>query len=234
MTSLLNQTSSQFSFTMRTKQDVIDATNAKIREYSALQKDELRNVENLQRRAKGRSERQQRISNLRRAIEEQRTLLARNGINASRANLPTVGDADGAVTGGTAVINEKDLPSPSSLTSPMTPAQSTVLTALPSPAHLRTLIAAYTINNSHLSITLQHLRERSGELEAKYRKVVSLCTGVEESEVEGMLGKLVEAVESEGFDAAEEGRGREAAGGSSGAQEGLGRVREFLRKLDGR
>ncbi|KAK3062512.1 hypothetical protein LTS18_003918, partial [Coniosporium uncinatum] len=76
------------------------------------------------------------------------------------------------------------------------------------------------------------LRSRSGQLEGMYRKVVSLCTGVEERRVEEMLGGLVVAVESEGASG-----GLHKIGGpwiveGSGGME-VGRVREFLRKVDG-
>src|SRR6266496_986758 len=41
-------------------------------------------------------------------------------------------------------------------------------------------------------------RSRSVELERKYKKIVSLCTGVGEGKVEGLLDGLVKVVESEG------------------------------------
>ena len=62
------------------------------------------------------------------------------------------------------------------------------------------------------------LKSRSAEMEGMYRKVVSLCTGVEEGKVEESLPALVAAVESER--------------GGLGQQE-VGRVREFLRRVDG-
>jgi hypothetical protein len=51
-----------------------------------------------------------------------------------------------------------------------------------------------------------------------YRKVVALCTGVPEDQVEASLPSLVAAVESEPL--------------SIGEQD-VGRVRDFLRKVDG-
>ncbi len=54
-------------------------------------------------------------------------------------------------------------------------------------------------------------------MQGLYRKVVSLCTGVEESKVEESLPALVAAVESER--------------GGLGVRE-VGRVREFLRRVD--
>jgi regulatory protein SWI6 len=60
------------------------------------------------------------------------------------------------------------------------------------------------------------LKEKDGQLEQMYRKVVSLCTKVEESRIEECLESLVAALDSE------EGEGVE-----------VGRVREFLRKVEG-
>jgi hypothetical protein len=62
---------------------------------------------------------------------------------------------------------------------------------------------------------VKQLRSRSAELEEKYKKVVSLCTGVEENKVGGLLDGLVKAVESEG------------------RMVEVNRIRDFLRKVDG-
>jgi len=52
------------------------------------------------------------------------------------------------------------------------------------------------------------------ELAAKYRKIISMCTGVEEDNVDGVLHNLLRAVESE-------------------SDVELGRVRDFLQRVDG-
>jgi regulatory protein SWI6 len=53
-----------------------------------------------------------------------------------------------------------------------------------------------------------------------YRRVVSLCTGVDEDKVEESLPNLLQAIESE------KGAGIEVEGD-------VARVRDFLRKVDG-
>ena len=54
------------------------------------------------------------------------------------------------------------------------------------------------------------------ELEKKLRRVVALCTGVEEEKLDIMIGGLITAVESE-----------------KGEDVEVSRVREFLRKVEG-
>ncbi|KAG4304643.1 hypothetical protein PORY_002036 [Pneumocystis oryctolagi] len=58
-------------------------------------------------------------------------------------------------------------------------------------------IAAYQKNAKVLCALAASLRGRSSELEDKCRKVVSLCTGVEESKVDSLLEGLLQAVESD-------------------------------------
>ena len=60
------------------------------------------------------------------------------------------------------------------------------------------------------------MKSRSVELEKKLRKVVALCTGVAEEKLDSQIGGLLTAVDSE--------RGEDVE---------LGRVREFLRKVEG-
>ena len=89
---------------------------------------------------------------------------------------------------------------------------------------LRARLAAYNANNSSLEARIAGLKAQSSEQEGQYRKVVSLCTGVDENSVEGVLEGLLAAVESED--------GGAAFGSGKGAVE-VGRVREFLRKVEG-
>ncbi|EME46972.1 hypothetical protein DOTSEDRAFT_69080 [Dothistroma septosporum NZE10] len=92
-----------------------------------------------------------------------------------------------------------------------------ISTDLPSRKALRIRLRAYHASNNNLRQQAEELRSRSIELERMYRKVVSLCTGVAEDKIEESLPALVAAVESEK--------------GGLGQQE-VGRVREFLRRVD--
>ena len=102
------------------------------------------------------------------------------------------------------------------LSEKMTAEQKAYVESLPPPAVLKAQLAATLESNRKLRARVGALKSHSSQLNDQYRRVVSLCTGMEESKVESMLEGLLAAVESE------EGEGIE-----------VGRVREFLRKVDG-
>lgn len=195
---------------MRLKQDQIDRSNLAIRELSALHKTELAKLDRLQSRVRARRQRQQRIENLRRAINEQKARLASSDISVTAANSGGifVGSADAPLA-----IDANMLPSPSHQHM-ASQSQQAYVNSLPDGSALRARLAAYSVVNGNLKARSAELNQRNGDLEARYRKVVALCTGVPEERVEDCLGGLVQAVESEG------------------AVE-MTRVREFLRKVDG-
>ncbi|KAA8912351.1 hypothetical protein TRICI_003521 [Trichomonascus ciferrii] len=68
---------------------------------------------------------------------------------------------------------------------------------LPPAVILKARIAAYHRNQSKLQSTTNDLRGRSAALEQKFKRVVSLCTGVEENRVDSLLEGLVQAVQSD-------------------------------------
>ncbi|KAK7708389.1 transcriptional regulator swi6 [Botryosphaeria dothidea] len=207
---------SQFNAEIRLKQDLIDRTNASIQSLSTQQRHLSNLLASLQRRQHLRAERSQRITNLKNAIKDQRKKLASSGsISAEHIK---AGDADAASPVKLHLGQLRDI-SPDSANhldlSALSPSQNSSLLALPSASKLRSALSAYDGNNAELRARAASLRERNGELEGQYRKVVSLCTGVPEDQVELLLGSLVKAVESETGDGVE-----------------VGRVREFLRKVD--
>ncbi|KAK6428008.1 transcriptional regulator swi6 [Oleoguttula sp. CCFEE 5521] len=202
MTTLLtsNMTTHRDLLTQRT--EAIDRLNAQIREFSAIQTTELERLRETQTRVKARGERQARLANLSR-------------FKNTKAQTPhpttALGEADTAILPAelmTVLLNADAAFSPQ------------LAAGLPSTAFLRQNIEAYHNNNALLQRQDAGLRSRSLELEGLYRKVVSLCTDVEEGRVEEALPSLVQAVESE-------------RGGMRGEGE-VGRVREFLRRVDGR
>ena len=224
MSSFLSQADSQFTAELRLKQDVIDRTNVTIRELSAVQKNQSAKLESLKARIRARNDRQRRVSNLRRSIEETRARLATAGIK-DLAGI-TRCSADFGYEIQPHLLNNKishdhpNLP-PGSGThvhqfNPSTSPTFSFSPSIPPLRILRARLAAYNTNNKALAARAAELRARSGELETRYRRVVSLCTGVEENRVEEMLPALVAAVESESGDGME-----------------VTRVREFLRKVEG-
>jgi regulatory protein SWI6 len=81
---------------------------------------------------------------------------------------------------------------------------------------LRGRVKAYQQHNTGLESQSQKLRSMSHELEERYRRIVSICTGVEVSKVDEMLPNLLQAIVSEQRDNVE-----------------LTRVREFMRMVQG-
>ncbi|KAI9663175.1 MAG: transcriptional regulator swi6 [Bathelium mastoideum] len=263
ITSLLSQTESQFNAEIRIKQDQIDRINSTLRDLSAHHRSALTTLESLQRRLRTRTDRTQKIANLRTAVAERRRRRRPNhpagaprpGTSSSLLSDKPNGAAPLDVTHHTNTIGDADahlevhagrLPNPSvpptawSANPSLAPstAQAAYLGALPPPHILRARLAAYTANAQTLKTLVADLRRRDGELESRYRRVVSLCTGVEEGKVEGALGSLVAAVESErGGMLGGGGMGGGLGGGLGGAIGGegmeVGRVREFLRKVEG-
>ncbi|KAF2456273.1 hypothetical protein BDY21DRAFT_288370 [Lineolata rhizophorae] len=230
LSSFLSQTDSQFSAEIRIKQDDIDRTNTAIRDLSAQQRVERQKLEALRQRIRSRTERRQRAVNLRRAIDEQRQRLTAMGMpppggkGFGRINV-SVGDADKSAAGFEIPREALPIAMTTELLSPqeqqqhihqLSVQQRGFLSTLPNPAVLKARLHAYAANNAVLKTRSAALKSRSGELEALYRKVVSLCTGVDESRVEESLAALVAAVESESGDGVE-----------------VGRVKEFLRKMEG-
>ncbi len=85
---------------------------------------------------------------------------------------------------------------------------------LPPIAILKARINAYKENQESFKSLASELKNKSRDLENKFRRVVSLCTGVTDDGVDGLLEGLVQAVESD----------RE--------QVNINRVSTFLRKVD--
>lgn len=98
----------------------------------------------------------------------------------------------------------------------MTPQKCDYIASLPPTPVLNARVAAYRKHNARLEAKAASLQSQSSQLENQLRKVVSLCTGVEESKVDEMVDGLSAAVASEGGDDVE-----------------VGRVREFLRRVEG-
>jgi regulatory protein SWI6 len=166
-------------------------------------------------------ERQHKISNLKRAAEEER-----NRLNQMQQQYGSVvaedemqlGDADEglAIPAGAVPANILSNINPNHhQPQVLDQAQRQLLASLPPTHVLRARVNAYKSVNESLSEKVRGLQSKSSELADKYREIISLCTNVEESSVDGFLDNLLRAVESEQEDVE------------------LARVREFLSRVDG-
>lgn len=216
MSKLLNDTSSSFKSELQSKQSLIDQTHAKLRETSSLLASERRRLAALQRKDSERKLLRQKIANLRRANEELCKELAMGTGTDSQFDLRTdikIGEADAGLEVDASRLPETETGQPLK----MTPTQREYLASLPPTEVLLARVAAYKKNNERLEALVKSLQSRSSELEGQLRRVVSICTGVPEEKVDDMVEGLVAAVESE--------RGEDVE---------VGRVREFLRRVEGR
>jgi regulatory protein SWI6 len=190
MSASISDTQSQFSAEIRLLQDRIDRTTADIQEISAQQKLYSAQVELQQARLRARQDRTRRIQNMRRAVMDMRDRI-HSRTNPTNGDLPllSIGDAD-------ADFLKQDASNPAK-----------------DAATLRGGVPVYKGLNASLAAHFTSLKARDTELESKYRKVVALCTGVEEGNVDSVLPQLVQAVESE-------------------PENDVGRVREFLKRVE--
>ncbi|KAI1109094.1 hypothetical protein F5Y14DRAFT_43984 [Nemania sp. NC0429] len=199
ITHLLNETSNGFQTEVRKKQTDIGSLHATLRSTSTQLNDARKMLESLQAAARSQLLTRQKVLNLTRGREEEQKRLAKieqtQGPLDERSiswetdlrSLPELGGHGERVDDG----------------------------SIPSATVLRARIQALR-NRTELTRTgVASLKSRSKDIEIKYRKVVALCTGISENEVDTVLDGLVRAVESE-----------------KGELE-VGRVRRFLGGVDG-
>lgn len=181
----------------------------------------MQEYERLERRARERTERQQKIANLKRAIKEQKEQAQNKGlVNAEGAMkeepvIPKI-DLVGMPPVKAKKENDGDVDMADAGADEMTDSETAFAQTLPPLPKMRAQMEAYRANNQALEGRVAALRSRSLEMEGQYRRIIHMCTGVDEAKVDEMLGNLLAAVESEPTGNAD-----------------VGRLREFLRKADG-
>ncbi|KAF3006057.1 transcriptional regulator swi6 [Curvularia kusanoi] len=238
MNGILQSASLQFTQEARLKQDTIDQTNSTISTLSSLQKSEQARLETLRSRLRTRQDRAKRIANLKRWLEPQRHMLAATtgtatsssdakrevgfadaegaGVRVNASDLPEEirAEADHLIrqaSGGAAAYLATPLSLPASAAAQLSPDLASIPTNV-----LRQRIEVYCQANAALLQRSRQLKDKDGQLEAMFRQVVCLCTNVEESRIDEVLPSLVAALDSDPLDGVE-----------------VGRVREFLRKVEG-
>ncbi|KAF2730977.1 apses transcription factor-like protein [Polyplosphaeria fusca] len=232
---VLQSASMQFTQEARLKQDTIDRTNEQIAQLSAIQKTEQQRLDGVRARIRARQDRAKRIANLRKWIDVQRHQLSVTQPSANLKERKRIGHAD--TEGAGLIVQPNDLPpevrstgdhlihkasdGPMYISTPLpsdmpilATQTATLIANLPSVQTLRHRLEVYVMNNYKLADKSKKLKEKDGQLEQMYRKVVSLCTKVDEQRIDGVLEGLVLALDSDPLDGVE-----------------VGRVKEFLRKV---
>ncbi|SMQ54650.1 unnamed protein product [Zymoseptoria tritici ST99CH_3D7] len=217
MTSMFTQNLASHKELLRNRAEQIDQFNEQIRELSAIQREEVEQLHERKERVRLREERQVKIANLRREIEKKKATAKRttNRRNGNRSPSQVKRDV---VPGWLSEGAQNVLSAETEDGRPDPEQRHFLTTQVPPSRSLQARINAFAKSNAQLEHQAAQLRSRSTEVQAMYRKVVSMCTGVPERDVEQSLPALVAAVESEQ--------------GSLGKQD-VGRVRDFLRRVDG-
>lgn len=166
----------------------------------------------LQHRLKEREERRKRIKNLRHAVR----ILRKEAEERKAARSEGADEEEPLVRIDANMLPSSSQPSEETNQNSIDAEKQAYLQSLPPTPKLREIAAAYGASNKTLEEQLAALRRNSSEEEDQYRKIVCLCTGLDENHVENMLDGLIAAVESEG-----------------GEEVDITRVREFLRKVEG-
>lgn len=221
MRDTLTACEADFQSELRDKQTSLDKTNAALKESGTALAEERRRLDELQSRVREREALEQKIKNLQRSAAELRQQL--NQPADTPASI-AVGEADrgldfnGRLQALDHVFPTADPTFSLSNVNPalFTPEQRELIAGFERENVLRGRSAAYAAHNAVLAGQAKALKARSNELEERYRKIVSLCTGAEEGRVDELLDNLVQAVVSEQKEEVE-----------------LGRVREFLRMVKG-
>ena len=218
---VLNASDQDFNAEVREKQEILDQTNRALKDAGNALVEERRKVEDLQAKARERDELRQRIHNLQRSAAEIRSEISQQpdgqNLNGVMDNV-SIGEADkGLDFNGR--IGELERGFPNGEPGPhaaLSSDQKGFLSSLELERAevLSGRVKAYQAHNEGLERTAKELKSKSGELEERYKKIVSLCTKVEVESVDEVLDSLLQAVVSEQKENVE-----------------LGRVREFLRMV---
>jgi regulatory protein SWI6 len=207
---------------MKEKKEVLDKTTAALKESGNALAEERRRLEETRSRVREKEELEQKIQNLRQATAKLRAELGATEPPTTVQENIAIGEADkGLDLDGqlplVAQLCQNGEMDPSSLG--LGPDQSNVLSSLERAEVMSGRTKVYQQHNQQLEQTAKTLKARSAELEERYKKIVSLCTGADEDKVDELLDNLVQAVISEQ---------KEMSNNSQ-----LPRVREFLRLVQG-
>ncbi|EEB07709.1 MBF transcription factor complex subunit Cdc10 [Schizosaccharomyces japonicus yFS275] len=172
VTEVITSLDRDFQDEMAAKQSMVDSTYAQLREATKRLADLRQQLDRSRRQADLLSELRQRSKNLELSIQEQKSELARIGEGSH------VGFNSFSSSGMPIAIDED----PSKM----------------SVEELQRFIYAYEKNEQLLNRLSNELWQRNSDIKSKCRRVVSLCTGVEEERVDSLLESLLQAVESDG------------------------------------
>lgn len=195
MKEVIAQIEKDFQAEIEQKQEQVSSTLNQLREVTLKLGKERERMDQLRQRSREHGELRQHCRNLRRAIDEENarfhdTVASTNG-NVGEAASIAQQHADAPFHLKTSLL------APVNAISNLTNQQMEYVRSLPPSAVLKARLRAYRTNEDALRDKAARLHDRSTDLEEKFRRVVALCTGVEEDRVDSLLEGLVQAVESD-------------------------------------
>ncbi|WYZ44764.1 hypothetical protein EsH8_VIII_000080 [Colletotrichum jinshuiense] len=179
ITHLLNEASSTFQGEVKTKQAVIESLHSTLRTTSAQLGEAKRNLEAMQATLRKQQLARQKVSNLSHAREEEQIRLMQEQKRAGRTDaLSSSWETELSAALETAGSNDEG-------------------GLLPAAAVLKARLNAVSARRDVTRKMAGALKGRSKDVEVKYRRVVAMCTGVPEDQVDAVVDGLLRAVESE-------------------------------------
>ncbi|KAL8659448.1 MAG: hypothetical protein Q9226_000407 [Calogaya cf. arnoldii] len=197
----LSDAKHNFESERQKKQVQIDAAHASLRENTSQLAIERQRLDEIKKKTNESKNLRLRVANLRHTHE---LLRARHGNGPDLKTNIKIGEADA----GLEVDATKLPPIPTSL-DPLSSdvAHNEYVAHLPPTTILQARAEAYQVNNEQLGNRIQTLNDQSSELEVNLKKIVQVCTRVEDpAMLEDMLPRLLQAVESERGEELEAGR----------------------------
>lgn len=183
ITHLLSETSSTFQQEMKTKQSTLDSLHTTLRSTSTQLGDARRKIEQLSTAVTKQQLARRKVSNLAYAQDEQMRLVNEQ----SRSSQPNPSSSWETELGAMLEAAEEHSAAGGFGAEGM----------LPPSAVLKARIRAIEARRDVTRKMVQALQGRSRDVEVKYRRVVALCTGVAEGDVDAVIDGLLKAVESE-------------------------------------
>lgn len=216
MSGIFAQADADFEAEMKDKEDILNKTNAALKESSNSLIEEKKRLEQLSTKAQGQEELRQKVKNLKRFNHELRQQLAST---TSVQEGVRVGEADKGLDLDGKINNVKQLfpNGTQDLGSNLNSDQIQLLTSLERAEVLTGRVQAYQTHNALLENEARSLRGRSKELEDRYRKIIALCTNTPDDKIDTLLDSLTQAVVSEQKDMT--------------SSLDLKRIRDFLRSV---
>ncbi|KAI8717466.1 HTH APSES-type domain-containing protein [Fusarium sp. LHS14.1] len=201
ITHLLTETGSAFQTEMKSKQTSLDTLHSTLRTTSTQLGEARRSLEHLSATLKKQQLARQKVSNLSHAREDEQVRLMQEQSRTSQPNPSSSWETELS-----AMLEAADDTSGGGFSGEG---------LLPSAAVLRARVNAVQGRRDMTRKMVSALKGRSRDVEVKYRRVVALCTGVQEAEVDAVVDGLLKAVESE-HEELEIGRVRRFLGGVEG------------------